>query len=124
MSAPTILFLDDDDDLREAVTAVFGMLGRECLALPSVAAMIDTRDTALACELVILDVNLGDGLPSGVDAFAWLRDQKFGGRIVFLTGHARSDLTVARASTLSEHVLQKPLSTEELRALATDARGS
>jgi DNA-binding response OmpR family regulator len=121
MLTPSILILDDDDDLRESVADIFCALGRACLALPSVAAMIDARQAVLACHLAILDVNLGQGLPSGVDAYTWLREQHFGGRIAFLTGHAPSHPLVARASPLGERVLQKPISTGDLRALARSA---
>ena len=123
-SAPSIVVLDDDQDLRESVSDVFAVLGRSCLALPSLAAMCDCDREVLACDLAILDVNLGDGVPSGVDAYAWLRERSFGGRIVFLTGHARSHPLVARASTLGAQVLQKPIGTADLRALAQPAGAS
>jgi FixJ family two-component response regulator len=117
MARRTILILDDDDDLRDSVACIFEMVGCACLALSSVAAMVDTRQAVLACEVAILDVNLGEGVPSGIDAYEWLRDQAFGGRIMFLTGHAPSHPLVARASALGVCVLQKPLSAAELRAL-------
>jgi DNA-binding response OmpR family regulator len=123
MAVPTILILDDDDDLRLSVAGIFGLLGRVCVVLPSVAAMIDASQAVLRCELAILDVNLGQGVPSGIDAHSWLRGQAFGGRIVFLTGHAQSHPLVERASALGERVLRKPISTVELRALV-DAPGA
>ncbi len=112
-----LFLLDDDADLREAIADIFELLGARCVALPSVAAMIEAADEVLACQLGILDVNLGDGQPSGVDAYEWLRQQHFGGRLVFLTGHARSHPAVARAATLGVRVLAKPIETAELRAL-------
>ena len=115
---PTVLLLDDDADLREALDHIFRTLGWRCLPLPSFAAMSDLRPAVLDCELAILDVNLGQGLPSGVDAHAWLRQHQFAGRIVFLTGHAPSHPLVARAAASGDQVLRKPMSSEELRALA------
>jgi DNA-binding response OmpR family regulator len=120
MSAPTIALLDDDEDLRQSVAEIFDVLGQNCLALPSVAAIKAAREEVLGCELVILDVNLGDGQPSGIDAYQWLRSQRFAGKIAFLTGHARSHPLVARAAALGERVLQKPITTSELRALAVE----
>jgi DNA-binding response OmpR family regulator len=111
------LVIDDDEDLRLSVAMVFDVLGRRCLALPSFAAMVDARQEVLACDLAILDVNLGHAVPSGVDAYEWLRSQEFRGRILFLTGHALSHPLVARVSALGERVLRKPISTEDLRAL-------
>jgi len=124
MAAPTILILDDDDDLRESVADALGIFGGACLALPSVAAMVDARQAVLACQVAILDVNLGPGLPSGIDAFQWLREQAFGGDIVFLTGHAPSHPMVEGALKLGARVLRKPISTTELRDLAQVARAS
>jgi DNA-binding response OmpR family regulator len=118
MAAPALTLLDDDDDLRESVSTVFSVLGVECLALSSVAALKEARETVLACRLVILDVNLGDGLPSGVDAYRWLREEHFAGRVIFLTGHAPSHPLVAHASAIGERILKKPIATAELRALA------
>jgi FixJ family two-component response regulator len=123
MATPTILILDDDDDVRESLASIFDVLGRGCLTVPSFAAMIEARQVVLACALAILDVNLGEDVPSGVDAYGWLREQAFGGRAVFLTGHARSHPLVAGACALGARVLEKPISAAELRALV-DARGA
>lgn len=116
-----ILLLDDDDDLRETVGELIALWGTRCLALPSLAAMTAEERAVLACRLAILDVNLGDGQPSGVDAFEWLRRRRFAGRVVFLTGHARSHPAVARAATTGVQVLAKPLDTFELRQLVEGA---
>ena len=121
MASPSILFLDDDADLRESVVIVFDVLGKVCLAVDSMGAMIEARKSALSCELAILDVNLGEGLPSGVDAYEWLRAQGFGGRIVFLTGHAPNHPAVARAAALGAVILRKPIAAAELRGLVASS---
>jgi DNA-binding response OmpR family regulator len=112
-----VLLLDDDDDLREAIGDLLGLFGARCLALPSVAELNAAAASALRCRLAILDVNLGDGQPSGVDAYEWLRAHDFRGRIVFLTGHAATHPAVARAAGLGVRVLAKPIESSELRAL-------
>jgi len=116
-----IVLLDDDADLRDALCDMFVLLGADCLALASLAEMTSAADRVLACDLAILDVNLGEGQPSGVDAHDWLRRGRFGGRVVFLTGHAPSNPAVARAATLGVRVLTKPIGTDELRALVAGA---
>ncbi|MDB4967169.1 MAG: hypothetical protein JWN44_2858 [Myxococcales bacterium] len=115
-----IFLVDDDADLREAVCDIFTLFGARCVALPSVAAMIEAADAVLGGDVAILDVNLGDGQPNGVDAYEWLRKRGFAGRIIFLTGHGRSHPAVARAATLGVRVLAKPVETAELRALLDD----
>ncbi|MCU1282855.1 MAG: hypothetical protein JWM53_6401 [bacterium] len=112
-----IVLVDDDEDLRDALCDIFSLFGARCLPLASLAAMKDAVNDVFACDLAILDVNLGEGEPSGVDAHAWLVEHRFAGRIVFLTGHARSNPAVARAARLGVRVLAKPVDTADLRAL-------
>lgn len=109
--------LDDDADLRDALTDILTFYGASCLALPSVAAMVEAAPEVLACDVAILDVNLGDGQPTGVEAYQWLRRHEFAGRILFLTGHAPSHPEVARTAALGVGVMTKPVETSELRAL-------
>jgi FixJ family two-component response regulator len=72
----------------------------------------------MGCALGILDVNLGSDEPSGLDAFAWLRAERFPGRIVFLTGHAATNPLVRRAGEMGDvAVLTKPLQMPKLLEL-------
>ena len=78
----------------------------------------EAASAALACTLGILDVNLGSNQPSGLDAFAWLRAERYPGRIAFLTGHAMTHPLVERARQMGEAVvLPKPLEISKLLAL-------
>jgi FixJ family two-component response regulator len=106
----SVLLLDDDRLLLEMMTALFLSEGVACIGVGSVEELIATGERALACDLAILDVNLGPAKPSGIDAFRWLKSQSFSGRIVFLTGHARSYIGVAEAAALGVEVLEKPMS--------------
>ncbi len=64
----------------------------------------------LAADVAVLDINLGSGQPSGIDAYDWLMSENFGGRLLFLTGHAHAHPLVARAERLRRAtVLDKPL---------------
>jgi FixJ family two-component response regulator len=108
---PGVVFLDDDKDLRDLFVDVVALLAeRECLTVGSVDELVRQRKRVLAAELVILDINLGPGAPSGLDAYRWLRAQNYAGQIVFLTGHAASHPLVAEARQLAGvRVYEKPL---------------
>jgi hypothetical protein len=83
----------------------------------SVAELVTIADRVLDCELAILDINLGRGAPTGVDAWLWLKNNRFSGRIVFLTGHAAALSLVDDARKEGVPVLTKPIRLEQLRAL-------
>jgi FixJ family two-component response regulator len=114
-----VLFLDDDQDLRDTFSdLVRTVFDRECHGLGSCRELIALGDRALACDVAILDINLGPEVASGLDAYAWLRRRGFRGRIVFLTGHANSHPLVVQASHLGDaEVIAKPVSFEALSSL-------
>ncbi len=114
-----IFVLEDDDDLRAVlVDLIQRSTHRDCLGLGNLDELRAQRTVALACSLAILDVNLGSGQPSGLDAFAWLRAERFAGRIIFLTGHASSHPLVERAREMGHAiVLPKPLEMSKLLEL-------
>ena len=111
-----VFILEDDDDLRTVfVDLIKRSTGRECLALRTLNELREQRAAVLRCTLGILDVNLGQGQLSGLDAFAWLRAERFSGRIAFLTGHAATHPLVERARQMGEAVvLPKPLQMKQL----------
>jgi FixJ family two-component response regulator len=123
MATGAVLLLDDDADVREAIGDLVRMLSeRECLLFASFAALAAERPRALACDVAVLDVNLGPGQPDGVHAYDWLRAEGFAGRIVFLTGHAGGHPLVRRAATIDGvRILHKPVGIEALCA-AIDLR--
>ena len=114
-----VLFLDDDEDLRDTFSdLVRTVFDRECHGLGSYRELIALGDRALRCDVAILDINLGPEVPSGLDAYGWLRKHGFAGRIVFLTGHANSHPLVVEASHLGDaEVIAKPVSFEALSSL-------
>jgi len=119
MSKPTVLLLDDDDDLLDALSDLIRLLsGCETLRLRSFGELVAQRDAVLGCERAVIDINLGPSQPSVLDAYAWLKEQHFAGSIVFLTGHARSHPLVARAAALEGvTVHQKPIGLDEVRQM-------
>jgi DNA-binding response OmpR family regulator len=114
-----MIFLDDDDDLREMAVELFGAMGIVCDAAASTAELQDLFDAhSGAIDLAVLDINLGPGRPSGIDAYHWLRDHGYGGRVAFLTGHGRSHPLVHQAlRTGDASVYEKPVSPAELSEL-------
>lgn len=115
MSPKSVLVLDDDTDLRIVLCDLFVYYGARCTGVGSLDEMKNlVADGRLSFDLVILDINLGAGQPSGVDAFRWLRERSFSGRILFLTGHGRSLPAVAEAHALGVKVLEKPVDIDDL----------
>lgn len=119
----SVLILDDDDDLRLTLAeSLQAMCDIEPVMASDVAAMIEHGDEALGCTVAFVDVNLGVGQPSGLDAYQWLVDHGYRGRIVFLTGHARVQTMVAEAvRTGTAEVVQKPASLRTLCGLIEGA---
>jgi FixJ family two-component response regulator len=118
-NATGVLFLDDDDDLRDTFTdLVQTVFERRCVGCRSYEELVALGEQALGCAVAVLDINLGPNVPSGLDAYAWLRSRGFKGRIVFLTGHANSHPLVLEATRLGDaDVVAKPISSAVLRSL-------
>lgn len=111
--AAKILFLDDSEDMRALMGLLMkSKLGEDCLALDSVESLINHESEALNSFLAILDVNLGAGKPSGLDAYNWLKAHQFKGKVFFLTGHARSHPMVVKACETGAGVWAKPIAAD------------
>jgi len=111
-----VLLLDDDADLRFALSEFVGMLcGRQCLTFGSYEDMLAAAEAVLRCSVALLDVNLGVGQPTGIDAYRWLVGQAFSGRLYFFTGHARVHPLLVEIEKLGGvQVLSKPLDADKL----------
>lgn len=121
----SVLVLEDDGDMRTLVCELFRMGGAErCVAVGSVAELRRRGADIHHFQLALIDVNLGYGHPSGLDAYEWLRAQRFGGQVVFITGHASSHPLVRELQGLrGVQVLRKPVDADVLLDLlpAADA---
>ena len=112
-----IVFLDDNEDLRELLPALLETtLGVECLSFSNVMDFQNHSDQVLSAKVAILDINLGPNVPDGVDAFNWLMDRGFRGKILFFTGHARANPQVALAEKDGARILEKPIHPDKLVA--------
>jgi DNA-binding NtrC family response regulator len=112
-----VLLIEDDEDLRAAMEEALHQLGvRRLVEAGSLRDVEDHREDALACQLALVDINLGYGKPSGIDVYEWFEREGFAGRVVFLTGHGSQDPRVQRAASLAgAEIVSKPLSTAQLR---------
>jgi DNA-binding NtrC family response regulator len=112
-----IVFLDDNEDLRELLPALLETtLGVECLAFANVVDFENHSAQVLNAKVAILDINLGPDVPDGVDAFNWLMEHGFRGKILFFTGHARANPQVALAEKDGARILEKPIHPDKLVA--------
>jgi DNA-binding NtrC family response regulator len=113
--ASKIVFLDDSADLRSLVETLLRLkLDMDCLSYARLSEMEDNASEVLRAQAVILDINLGPDEPNGIDAYCWLQSQSYAGKIIFLTGHAKSNPLVFAAARLGAEVLEKPLKTDHL----------
>ena len=114
-----VLYLEDNDDLRELVVElVTVVLERRCVGVGSYDALVALEEEALGCSVAILDINLGSNRRSGIDAYGWLRDNGYTGRVVFLTGHASTHPLVIEAQRIGDaQILSKPIDPDRLRSI-------
>ena len=118
-----VVLLEDDDDLRETMAELLGVSAdADCVGAASVAELQARSADVLRTSIALLDINLGVGEPSGIDAYRWLREHHYPGRIVFLTGHACGHPLVEEARRLgSAELLSKPVPAPTLAALVREA---
>lgn len=113
----SVLLLEDSEDLRDSLAQLLRLVaGANCVALGSFKELTLHEREALESDVALLDVNLGQGRPSGIDVYDWLRDRHYRGRVVFLTGHAESHPLVKQALASGARVLEKPCLPEDLEA--------
>jgi FixJ family two-component response regulator len=109
------VFLDDSEDLRELVPVLLkASLGVESLCFATLAELQNHLEEVRHARVAILDINLGSDVPDGVDAFNWLVENGFRGKVLFLTGHARANPQVAKAERSGAEVLEKPVHPDRL----------
>lgn len=113
--AAKIVILDDSADLRAIMTLLIkSKLHEDCFSVAKMSEVIANKEVILASQLAILDINLGEEEPSGVDVYNWLKENAFKGKVFFLTGHARSHPLVAKACDSGAQVWSKPIVTDDI----------
>ena len=119
-----VLYVEDNDDLRELVTELVTVVfKRRCVAVGSYEELVVLGQHVLGCSVAILDINLGPNRPSGIDAYRWLREKRYPGRIVFLTGHANTHPLVVEAQRIGHaEIFSKPIGPDRLRSIVEGER--
>jgi FixJ family two-component response regulator len=111
----SVVLLDDNQDLRELMRDILeSALNVECTCFPSVGEFQKHPGEALNAKVAILDINLGQDVPNGIDAFNWLMEQGFRGKVLFFTGHARTYLQYALGESNGAEILEKPVEVDKL----------
>lgn len=120
----SVLVVDDDEDLRTIlVECLTKLVGVDALSAAGLHDLAHQEQRVLRCSLAMLDLNLGAGKPSGLDAYRWLRARGFAGRVAFLTGHARSHPHAMAAAEIGDsEILAKPVGVDRIRRLVEGVR--
>lgn len=111
----SVLIVDDDVDLCVLMRELFQGRGHRAVLAKSLDDLRTQQDAVMNCQVVFIDIDLGPGLPDGIEIFKWLRQRHFAGKIYFFTGHALNHPQVRRALELGKvEVLSKPLTPQQL----------
>jgi len=115
----SVLVLEDDADMRTLLCELLVMSGvDDCLSVGSVRELQACGEHVHGAQLALLDINLGPGKATGLDAYEWLLRQRYGGKVVFITGHATSHPQLIAAERLNgAKVLRKPVDPDVLLEL-------
>jgi ActR/RegA family two-component response regulator len=111
-----VLILDDDQCLLEVMSEFINVFcGRAVVTATRLVELKGLAAEVMTCELAFLDINLGPGLPNGLDAYKWLLEKGFKMRTFFITGHAKSHPLVVEAARLGDvQILAKPIDRNQL----------
>jgi FixJ family two-component response regulator len=118
-----VLIVDDDEPLREALSALFRSVGLEPRAFGSVAALMEFKPPDVDCCLV-LDVRL-PGV-SGLDFHGQLASRYRDMPVIFMTGHGDIPMSVRAMKAGAVDFLAKPFRDQDMldavaSALAKDS---
>ena len=83
-----VLFVEDDNDFREALADQLSDLGFAVQEFADGAALLGSLDTAIDADIIVLDWRLPD--TSGIELLSQLRRRGVNLPVVFLTGHTQT----------------------------------
>ena len=120
---PTIVIIDDDDSIREAVEGLLYSVGLRTRTFTSVQQFLDDRKTC-GPGCMVLDVRLPGR--SGLDFYKEYVNSPDAMPVIFISAHADVSMSVGAIKSGAEDFLTKPVRPQELldaiqAAIARDA---
>lgn len=120
---PTIFIVDDDEQVRNALSLLMESVGLNVEKYPTAQAYLDTFDSSKA-GCLILDVRM-PGM-SGLDLQARLTAEKIHPPIIIITGHGDVPMAVKAVSAGAIDFIEKPFNNQSMldsvhRAIELDA---
>jgi DNA-binding response OmpR family regulator len=111
-----VLIVEDDDDSREMLIELVGMLGHRAIGSPNASDALRVARDARP-DVVLIDIGLPDA--SGCDIARTLRESPNGSRmrLVALTGYSDSATRKLAADAGFDDFFVKPFSSENLANL-------
>jgi CheY-like chemotaxis protein len=119
LSAPTILLVDDNADVREVTALLLRDSGYNVIEAANGSAALAALDANHTIELLIVDFAMPE--MAGSEVLEHARAKRPGIRAVFITGYA--DSAEFRREFADEIVLKKPFPTDQLALAVRKALG-
>ena len=118
--SPRILVVDDQEDAREMLRELLGLMGATVLLAASVAEALPLVDDAP--DIVLTDIGMPDA--DGIELARYLKahPNRARMRLVAMTGYSGSAVLDTLIAAGFDQVLIKPLSSETLEQLIRDER--
>ena len=111
MSAPRILIVEDDQDVRVTMDHVFSGHGYEVTAAANAATALELLAQG-PIDVVLLDYRLPD--MDGLDLYHRIKDRQPDVLCVFVTAYATVDMIEAALNAGVRRVLPKPVDISEI----------
>jgi len=111
----TVLVLDDEKNIREAVGIALGQEGLHVIGAHDAASALRTLHERII-DLLIIDIQLGD--IDGLSFFRRVRADGFGTPAIFISGHATLTEAARAVQIGGFDFLEKPFSAEKIAVTA------
>ena len=111
---PRILYVEDDDFIREAVSQMIGDWGYDVLAASDIGEALALLESSPNIEALITDITLKTATHGGYDLSRRATEQRPSLRVLYTSGTARNQNHNYRAVRGSQFI-QKPYREESLR---------
>ncbi|MGM0578525.1 MAG: sigma-54-dependent transcriptional regulator [Myxococcota bacterium] len=111
MSAPTILIVDDEKNIRTSLSRSLELEGYRCVTAGGAAAAMECLE-AEPVDLVLLDVKLPDG--DGLEVLGWIKRRRAEVPVIVMSGHGTVDMALEAIRGGAHDFIEKPLSTDKI----------